>query len=103
MVRFHEAQFDKIKGHKDLYSKGFFLPSLLRVADILAASHEHPMKYGKEGGTSSVLSELFEKISQGEIQDGWRESITDLLNEFGSHLPIIPQPQRGFVTAESSI
>ncbi len=91
---FHETPFQDIK-RENLYQGKYFLPSILRVADVLVAALENPSKYGN-GSIRNVIPELVRQVKEGIIQ---REvllednpvlhmALVDALNEHSTHLPM---------------
>jgi len=93
LVSVHETPFSEIKNEADLYQGTYFLPSIIRVADVLVAALENPEKYGK-ADFKDVIVEVVRQVDEGFIQpdtvitgkERWL-TLVDLYNEHSSHLP----------------
>lgn len=95
MARLHESPFSEISDQTDLYSEKYFLPSVLRLADVLIAAAENPIKYGN-ADLKEIILELMRQSHDGMIQSAVliqpeipMSALIFLLNEHSSRLPRI--------------
>ncbi len=68
LLRFHHADFESIKQRKDLYHGDICLPSLLRLADSIAAALDMHRRYQGQQTLRQILIDIRDKLLSGRIQ-----------------------------------
>ena len=83
LAQYHETPFKEIDNEQSLYFNGYFLPSILMIADILISAAENATKYNHDN-FRSIFMEVIKKSTEKIIQPELTERFIDFVSEHES-------------------